>query len=147
MFRHPALRPLSREHQQALFHARELRWHATYRAEGRAPANPGAATAFLAFARGTLRAHFEREEKALLPALYGRGPEGAAAAQRLLREHTQLRAEVAALAAAEPPTAAAELSLAGLLHDHVRYEERELFPLVERLLSEDELTELARRLG
>jgi len=65
---------------------------------------------------------------------------------RALAEHLRVHARVRllkrdlAVGKAEP-TQLTELSK--LLTAHVRVEERDVFPLVERLLSEDELTDLA----
>jgi len=69
---------------------------------------------------------------------------------RLLAEHALIRAQIAdleaAVAAGEPiEERAAEL--ARLLHDHVRFEENEAFPRAERLLNENELAALGRRLS
>lgn len=65
---------------------------------------------------------------------------------RALAEHLRVRARVRLLKRGlvdgkAEPTQLTELSK--LLTAHVRFEEREVFPLVERLLSEDELTDLA----
>ena len=69
---------------------------------------------------------------------------------RLVAEHAAIRAQIADVeAAVEAGAPIEELSaeLARLLHDHVRFEENEVFPRAERLLDEKELAALGRRLS
>jgi hemerythrin-like domain-containing protein len=138
MRRHPALRPLSRGHQPVLFHAREMKWD---------PA--GALPAFLAFARGDLVRHLEAEEAVLFPAILARLPGGDPALDAAREAHAAIRAAVERLSApgAGPADPGAVRALSRLLHDHVRDEERRLFPLAERVLGEEGLAAVARDLG
>ena len=136
MFRHAALRPLSRGHQRVLFHAREMK---------RVPEE--ALRAFLGYARRELPRHFDAEERVLLPALLARLPQGDPSIDRVRAAHAEIRERVAALTAAEAPSPDAVRELARVLHDHVRDEERNLFPLAERVLGADGLAEIARDLG
>ena len=136
MFRHESLRPFSRGHQAVLFHAREMR---------RVPEE--ALPAFLEFARAELVRHLGEEERVLFPALQGRSPEADAALERVRAAHALIRDGVARLAADTSPRPEEIRALATVLHDHVRDEERNLFPLAERLLGEEGLAEVARGLG
>lgn len=135
MKRSPELTPLSHEHHQALFVAIGLK-----RAEGD---GAEATAAFLDYHEATGERHFEIEEQVLLPGWLAADPDGDAdAARRVLAEHLEIRTATARLRARE--AAADELRALGeLLERHVRYEERELFPMIEAALPDDEL----RRLG
>lgn len=133
MKRSEALRSLSREHHQALSVGRDLR-----RADDPEPA----AAKFLGFWEREGAEHFRIEEEILLPTWSLLGTVHPEAAARLSREHLQLRA--AALALAEAPSLAAVRQLGEELVAHVRFEERELFPMIEADLGGTELEQLAR---
>jgi hemerythrin-like domain-containing protein len=85
--------------------------------------------------------HFRREEEILFP-LYVRHAGSTPVLERILREHMELHGLVRALRAG---AAAGEIApealrmLGGLLHDHVRVEERELFEAIERIVPAAEL--------
>jgi hypothetical protein len=85
--------------------------------------------------------HFRIEEEVLLPTWGLLGTVDAKAAARLAREHLELRA--AALALGEKPPLAELRKLGEKLGAHVRFEERELFPLIEADLGAAELEHLA----
>ncbi len=87
-----------------------------------------------------LTPHFAIEEEVLLPALSAAGEEALVA--RTLREHAALRDLAAAAARGETDRLAL---FATQLHDHVRFEERELFVACERLLPDEVLAEALRR--
>lgn len=118
LYRAPALVPLSRDHHEGLIQALRLR-----RGAGQAPA----ARAFLDFRLAELEGHMADEEAAVLPTAETVDPAGAA---RIREEHGEIRRLAAALEAAvgagEDITATMQ-DLARVLHDHVRYEEREFF--------------------
>ena len=113
MRRDPRLVPLSREHHAPLRLGRQL-----IAGKGR-DALRGMLPA--------LQAHFAEEERSLLPLLRAGGQ--TLLAERLLAEH---RAFGPLFADALEGTREAETGRA--LVDHVRFEERELFPAVEVLL-------------
>jgi iron-sulfur cluster repair protein YtfE (RIC family) len=131
MKRSEALTPLSHEHHHALFVAQKLR-NAT-------PQNAAAATdEFLAFWRSGGEAHFQAEEEILFPAWSRRAPADHESVVKLLVDHVELRRMAADLAS--DPLEADELHVLGeRLHDHVRYEERVFFPLVEQTLPAQDL--------
>jgi hypothetical protein len=133
MRRSEALRSLSREHHQALTVAQEL---------SRTEDPEQAAAAFREFWRREGAIHFRIEEDVLLPTWELLGTVNAEAAARLAREHLELRAAVLALGEKPPPAAIRELG--ERLAAHVRFEERELFPLIEADLGARELERLAR---
>ena len=82
--------------------------------------------------------HFRIEEEILLPALQAVGE--APLADRIREEHAALRR-----AGGDPmPEAAAVREFGQLLHDHVRFEEREVFEPLQDRLPEDALRALER---
>ncbi|WP_082794245.1 MULTISPECIES: hemerythrin domain-containing protein [Thauera] len=113
MKRHPRLVKLSREHHTALRLGRHLL--------------TGDARVELSAELPAIEAHFAEEERDLLPLL--EGDRHGTYAERLRAEHAQLRR---LLAAAVRGTNQAQAGQA--LIDHVRFEERELFPVLETLL-------------
>jgi Hemerythrin HHE cation binding domain len=134
--RSAALAALSRDHHHALDAALRLR-----RAGA---ADIEAAVAHLqAFWEPRGRRHFEIEERLLLSALPETDPDWHAATTRVRDEHARIRAAVDALAggAAEAPLEAAH-GLGQLLRDHVRFEERRLFGLLQERLPEPDLARL-----
>lgn len=133
MKRTEALRPLSREHLGALLAARKLR---------QASDVARAAADFEQFWREDGQRHFRVEEEVLLPvwALHAEvDREGVA---RMLEEHLAIRRGALRLAAGEMSPAEVQ-ELGQLLHDHVRFEERQLFPRVEAALDPAALERLA----
>jgi hemerythrin-like domain-containing protein len=144
MKRHPSLHPLSQHHHFALIQALEMRRAAEAPAEKRAAAVQRQAEKFVRFWHKSGHVHFREEEEVLLPA-YARhmrldqDPE----VMRVLADHAEIRAAVLdfeKLLAAKIPIDAEEMSRVGkLLHDHVRLEENEVFPRIEKVLGEEQL--------
>ena len=135
MKRSPELLPFSREHHVALGHALRLR-----------RATPEDVTvvvaSFLAFLLGPGRSHFAAEEELLAPEVPA---EHAELGRRMLSDHDEIlrRAERLGL----DPEAGEARRLGELLSRHVRFEERELFPVIEACLSSERLREIARGLS
>ena len=131
MKRSAELKPLSHDHHQALFVAMQLK-------RASPEDGPFAFQAFADFVEETGDRHFRIEEEILLPAWLahvGAGAEPRALAARVAAEHLEIRASARRLAATGP--APDELrELGDLLERHVRFEERELFPLIEGSLDE-----------
>jgi hypothetical protein len=132
MRRSPELVPLSRDHHVALAQALRLR-------RATAATVDVAVAGFLAFLVTDGERHFAREERHLLPVL------PPPARERLLADHAEIRRRAAALGAA--PDAAAAVALGELLAAHVRLEERELFPALERDLPAAHLAALGEALA
>jgi iron-sulfur cluster repair protein YtfE (RIC family) len=152
MKRSDALAILSRDHHHALVVAQALR-----RAD---PDTAAAARArFLDFWETEGRRHFQQEEEHLLPAFAAHGDPRHPLVLQVLGDHVAIRARAARLATVSgtpppsanpgtPPTDLQDLhELGQALADHVRLEERQLFPLIEQAMPADELLTLARRLG
>ena len=138
MKRHAALTPLSREHHAALVLAK--------RARGLDVGDSAAVAAFQAQLAqawaADLDPHFQREEQHLLPCLTL--VRESALVTRTYHEHRQLREQVAAILAGD---SAAILPFGEALDAHVRFEERELFPVAEELLPQSLLARVAAGLG
>lgn len=134
MKRSEALRPLSRDHHQALVVAQRL---------SRDDDVVAATSAFLEFWEREGEHHFRVEEELLLPLWALLGTVDDVAAARLAREHLAIRSAALGLSAREPSLASLR-NLGKLLAAHVRFEERELFAQLEADLDPDALERLAR---
>jgi hypothetical protein len=137
MKRSAALAPLSRDHQHALDAALRLR-----RA---GPESVDEAVAhFQRFFEGEGRRHFAIEERLLLPALPAGDDDWASCVRRVRADHDAIRAAADAFGpgAAGATDVAAARSLGQRLADHVRFEERVAFELLERRLPASELDRL-----
>jgi iron-sulfur cluster repair protein YtfE (RIC family) len=105
---------------------------------------PLAFPAALAAIEGDLVAHFRAEEEVLFPARRGL-PAARDLIAELLAEHRELERIVGQLREAKGGALAEPLSrFAEMLEDHIRKEERSLFPVYEREVS-PELTQAVGR--
>jgi hemerythrin-like domain-containing protein len=151
MKRHPSLHPLSQHHHFALIQALGMRRAAEAPAEKRAAAVARQAEKFVRFWHKSGSVHFREEEEVLLPA-YARYVrlDRDAEVMRIFADHAEIRAAVLDFEdriAAKTPIEAGELARLGkLLHDHVRLEENEVFPRIEKTLGEAQLNAMGRRL-
>lgn len=127
MKREVALRPLSREHLVALMAAKNLR-----EAED---AKQGSEI-YLTFWKEDGQRHFRIEDEVLIPFWAAHAEVDNEGVARMNDEHLKLRSAVIRFAA-EEVTLNEVHALGDLLHDHVRFEERELFPLIEKALDDD----------
>lgn len=122
MKRHLALEPFSRDHNGGLILARHLQERGA-----------SALAEFRAAWKAELRDHFEEEERLLGPLC------PAEALTRMLQEHEEIR--VLGRTASDDEAAR---DLGQRLHDHIRWEERELFVAIESHATEVQLTALAQ---
>lgn len=140
--RHAALMPLTHDHHRALAQCRRLNQTAdsderSVRAEQ--------ADAFLNFFLGRAVPHFREEEELFFPPAAAR-PETRDLVARAVMEHLQIHDLVASLkqqiaGADVQPQLLREIS--GALRGHVRFEEDELFPLIEQVVGSETLEERA----
>lgn len=124
--RHATLRPLSREHMSGLIQARGL----TRSADADRGVRGAAVASFVEVWRAEISDHFDDEERLLLPLT--RDP---ALRARLISEHRALRE--LALRCIDDPGGVAEdppllRRIGSLLHDHIRWEERDYFETIQR---------------
>ena len=151
MKRHPSLHPLSQHHHFALIQALEMRRAAGAPAEKRAAAVVRQAEKFVRFWHKSGQVHFREEEEVLLPA-YARHVrlDTDAEVMRVLADHAEIRAAVQDFEerlAAKIAIEAEEVGRLGkLLHDHVRLEENEVFPRIEKVLGEEQLNAMGQGL-
>jgi len=138
MQRSPELAPLSRDHNHALLLARRAR-----QAAGRASEKEIAECwhALRSAWESDLAGHFAAEERLLFPRFREHGQAELAAS--LQREHDAIRRTVTRSDSLD----ATRLRVLGdVLEHHVRVEEREAFPLLERILTGPELAAIAAEL-
>lgn len=140
--RHESLIPLTHDHHHALAQARRLLDISKLDdlSERRNRAND-----FVNFYFGRAVRHFHEEEELFFAPLVDH-PEAQdlvmSAVGDHLRLHRMVRSVKRQISEGEAdPQLLGEIS--SLLTRHVRFEEQELFPLVERLVSEEELLDLA----
>lgn len=147
MKRHEALADLSRDHHDALVQARAIRL--ALETAGDTNALAGVARAFLDFHEEELAPHMREEEEVLLP-LFGASTEldREPAVAKLVADHAWLRETAHALAGNLPQRGDPRPALEALwprLQEHVRFEERVLFPRIEEVLGDEGLDALAAR--
>ena len=140
--RHDSLVPLSHDHHHTLAQARRLTEAASMSDDSE---RRRATHDFINFYLGSLVRHFREEEELFFAPIVDH-ESAQALIVRALTEHLRVHARVRRMkrdlvAGVVEPTQLTELSK--LLTAHVRFEERDLLPLVEQLLSEDELKDLA----
>jgi iron-sulfur cluster repair protein YtfE (RIC family) len=141
MKRSPELRDLSEQHHHGLVAARRLR-----QAAGETPL-PEAVAGFLRDWYREIQPHFRVEEEILLPEFAGAVGEGDPLIVRTLSEHVALRQAVRKLAgSAGEPLRSLAGTIGQSLDDHIRFEERVLFPAVEAALKGQALVQLGDEL-
>jgi len=147
MKRHSSFIPLSREHHDGLLLAtrlqqgrnallrlwsHDLHWQAEY---------------VVKFFDENLDAHFTIEESVVFPAVRTSVPTGQDIVQRLLDEHAEMREIVEFLRHPTQKKLECTLTRFGeILEQHIRCEERELFPLCENTLPEEQLERLGKNI-
>lgn len=143
MKRKPELRDLSEQHHHGLVAARRLR----LAAQGEAPIEE-AVSRFLDAWYSEIQPHFRAEEEVLLPEYARVVPADDPLIIRTLTEHVGLRRVVREMERALGEQQEILATAVGMaLADHIRFEERVLFPAVEDTLEEAGLAELGRELA
>lgn len=139
MKRHVQLQPLSRQHHNGLLVALLVMKGLQRNAQP-----PVIAGFILHNWHNELAEHFQREEEVLIPAVEGKFLDDKLT-QQLLHEHRQIRAIITKIQQ-EAYTKEELNTFAELLEKHIRFEERMYFPLVEKLLTEEELITVGAQL-
>ena len=140
--RHESLIPLTHDHHHALAQARRLQDVAKLTDETQ---RRNLANDFINFYFGRAVRHFHEEEELFFAPLIDH-PEARDLVVRAVSDHLRLHALVRTVKRQISNGEADQETLdriSQLLTEHVRFEEQELFPLVERLVPEDELRDLA----
>lgn len=122
------LAPLSKDHHEGLLFGWKIKQGLRY----------GAGLAVMAnyaqwFWEADLAEHFRKEEDVLAPYL----PTENEWVKRMFDEHKAIKALVDAVASSNDETVLVQL--AGKIHDHIRFEERVLFPYAEEVIAPDDL--------
>lgn len=136
--RHPALQPFSRDHYAGLVQAQRL----IKAADGDAAARREALSGFLAAWQSEIAEHFADEEQ-LLPDLMD-----SEQLDRLRHDHERLRSHADQgndRGAEDDPGAEWCREVGSTLNDHIRWEERSLFPAIEKTASNESLEQLEAR--
>ena len=84
-----------------------------------------------------LEIHFQHEERTIFAPIYKKYKEHVPIAMKLLKEHGAMRMAIPQMTLETAKQDLAEF--AKTLKNHTRVEERELFPIIEELFSEEEL--------
>lgn len=145
MKRSEFLKPLSHDHHQSLFLSQRLR---------RVDAGDvdEVAQAYLDYWHQDGSRHFREEEEILLPIFAEHGEVEDPLVAQVLVEHIRIRSLVRMverdLAESAADTDVGRVhELGQLVHDHVRLEERQLFPKIEEELPPEAIEELVGRLS
>lgn len=132
--RHPSLVPISHDHHHGLVAAQRLeRGDSAYRDITGIPAS------IVALWDRELADHFAIEEEIVFARSYSDRTTGMIA--RVLQEHRDIRAIVEECAGGNCSETAAR-KLGTLLKEHIRFEERELFPAIQEELTSEALQRL-----
>ncbi|HEX4876659.1 MAG TPA: hemerythrin domain-containing protein [Chitinophagaceae bacterium] len=124
------LAPLSREHHDGLLFAWKIKQGIALNATVEQMRNFA-----LWYWRHHIKPHFFQEEKILLPYLPPDNP----MKHRLKEEHDHIRELIIGLDEGTDADKRHLIILSDLINQHIRFEERELFPFMEQLLTPEQL--------
>ena len=128
------LQKLSREHHVSLVMAKNISLIAE---EGSEADLIEAIQTIKDYDKNELEVHFQHEERTIFAVIFRNYQEHIPLATTLLKEHGLIRRLLIQISA---ETAKEDLANFGLLlKNHTRVEERELFPIIEKLFSDEEL--------
>jgi hemerythrin-like domain-containing protein len=140
MKRHQALEQLSRDHHQALVVGLRLKRAAEATATE-------ARDRFIEYWNAEGREHFREEEEVLLPACAGFIDIDHPIIAGVLADHGRIAHLASEVAQGEDPPVRLLHELGIQLERHVRREERDLFPMIERALPDAQLRQLVALLA
>ncbi len=138
--RHEVLRPLSRHHMVALHVGLKLRRAGTEKSTLSVAEVQQEVIDFWKLGGQT---HFREEEEILLPVYAQYGNVENPMIIEMLIEHVRIRSLMKQVIEADNPKIETMHELGELLAQHIRKEERIIFPLIEKELPEDILQEMA----
>ena len=145
MKRHLALYKLSHDHHQGLILAQQLKKGAPHY-KGMPSTLEGKKDYTLSFYNDELVQHFKNEEEILFPFVKNKNSDLDKMISEIISEHRKIKTLVSELEKAKHLEDVLD-ELGKLLEKHIRKEERELFILIEKILSEEELREISTKLG
>jgi len=146
MKRHKSLFPLSHDHQHGLALALKLKYPKRRLSSSSIDQIFALKQELTDKYENVLKVHFSKEEQYLVP-----GFEENKLMKQMLEEHKKLEGLYNKIVndteGWTPEQQREKLNLFGELLDlHIRFEERELFPMIENTLSEEQLEELGKKL-
>lgn len=146
MKRHKSLLPLSHDHQHGLALALKLKYPKRQLSSSNKEEISSLKSELADKYENILRKHFRKEEQYLVP-----GFEENKLMKQMLEEHKKLEGLYNKIVnnteGWTPERQRDKLNLFGELLDlHIRFEERELFSMIENTLSEEQLEELGKKL-
>jgi iron-sulfur cluster repair protein YtfE (RIC family) len=145
MKRHPALYQLSHDHHQGLILAQQLKRGAP-QYKGLPETLEGKMDYAISFYNTELVKHFEDEEKILFPAVIKRDGEVDKIIEEVISEHRKMEFLVNDLRAKNDVAKLMD-ELGKLLENHIRKEERVLFPKIQEIMTEDELNQIVESIS
>lgn len=144
MKRHKALIPLSHDHHHGLLLAQLIKKNAPdYK--GLPKDLQGKINYTLETYNSSLINHFDDEEKILFPFVVGKDGKLDYLIDEIIGEHRLLENLITELPTSKNQTILLD-EIGRILESHIRKEERVLFPKVQKILSEDELSVLEKNL-
>lgn len=144
MKRHTSLIPLSREHHSALILAKSLQKDTpTYK--GMPSDAEEKVKSAQKFYEEELIQHFEEEEK-ILKLIKGVNAAIDLLSETILREHEELKRLFKSLDTAKDLTVSLD-TLGKMLENHIRKEERQLFPLIQESCDDQTMNEIEKAIS
>ncbi len=144
MRRHESLVSLSHDHHDGLIMAQTLRKDVPDY-EGMPSTVQEKVQHLQSFYQDELSVHFSIEEDILFPAVQDLNEDIGQLVQELIGEHQQIKGAIASVFRQEASEDTLH-ELGMLLKNHIRKEERQLFPKIQEAASEDLLAELGAKL-
>jgi iron-sulfur cluster repair protein YtfE (RIC family) len=142
--RHKALQPLSRGHHQGLILAQILKKGAP-QYKGMPSTIEGKKEYAVLFYKSDLAKHFKDEEEILFPFVKNKNEDVDKLIVEIISEHRKIETLIKDLEKTDQLENLLD-ELGWLFEKHIRKEERELFTEIEKLMSENELSELETKL-
>ena len=134
--RNPHIVKLSKDHHFSLLFCWKIRNGLKFEAE------PSRIKKYIQyFWKHHIQPHFREEETILF------APVKDAAVQKALREHEDIAKQINEINISEHISPDQLLTLADMVDNHVRYEERELFPHLEEILTEEQLESIGKQIS
>ena len=145
MKRHPALYTISHDHHQGLILAQQLK-KGTPQYKGMPSSLTAKKDYTLSFYRNELVKHFKDDEEILFPSVHKKNETIDKLIIEIISEHRKMENLVSELdKTAHLENILDELGV--LLEKHIRKEERELFIEIEKILSDDELKTISKKIS
>lgn len=145
MKRHQALQLISHDHHQGLILAQQLKKGAP-EYKGMPSTLEGKKEYALSFYSSELVKHFEDEETILFPLVIKKSEEVDRLIAEVISEHRRIESLINDLKKKNDPADLLD-ELGRLLENHIRKEERILFPKIEEILSEEEFLILGEKIS